>query len=94
MSAGNSWAAEPRIYPLPSTWYAISHLRPTLNYYSQPEARQRLGWANQTIYIIAVGRLVPLKQFPIQQSADPNFINRIIADTAQFSWVNQPVEVG
>ncbi len=52
------------IYPLPNTWYAISHPRPTLNHYSQPAARQRLGWVTNTIYIIAVGRLVPLKQFP------------------------------
>lgn len=29
----------------------------------------------------------------LQQSAEPNFINRIIADTAQFSRVNRPVEV-
>ena len=29
----------------------------------------------------------------LQQSADPNFINRIIADTAQFGRVNRPVEV-
>jgi glycosyltransferase involved in cell wall biosynthesis/LmbE family N-acetylglucosaminyl deacetylase len=52
------------IYPLPKTWYAISHPRPTLTHYSQREARQRLGWVATTIYIIAVGRLVPLKQFP------------------------------
>jgi putative transposase len=30
----------------------------------------------------------------LQQSADPNFINRIIVDTAQFARVNRPVEVG
>ncbi|BAP55543.1 group 1 glycosyl transferase [Thioploca ingrica] len=52
------------IHPLPNTWYAISHPRPILNHYSQLEARQRLGWVASTLYIIAVGRLVPLKQFP------------------------------
>jgi glycosyltransferase involved in cell wall biosynthesis/LmbE family N-acetylglucosaminyl deacetylase len=52
------------IYPLPKTWYTIYHPRPNLTCYSQLEARQRLGWVTSTLYILAVGRLVPLKQFP------------------------------
>ncbi len=52
------------IYPIPSTWYAIPHPRPQLTRYSKEEARHRLGWREDTLYIIAVGRFAPLKQFP------------------------------
>lgn len=51
------------IYPIPSSWYRIVHPLPSLNLYTKAEARQRLGWG-QEIYIIAVGRFAPLKQFP------------------------------
>jgi len=51
------------IYPVPTTWQAIYHPRPVLNTYPKMEARQRLGWATEDIYIIAVGRLIALKQF-------------------------------
>lgn len=52
------------IHPLPKTWYTIYHPCPHLTSYSLAEARQRLGWVSSTLYILAVGRLVPLKQFP------------------------------
>jgi len=52
------------IYPIPSTWQAISHPRPVLNIYPKMEARQGLGWTTEDIYIIAVGRFAELKQFP------------------------------
>jgi LmbE family N-acetylglucosaminyl deacetylase len=60
------------IYPIPPTWNAIPHPRPCLNHYSKEEARQRLGWGNDDLYFIAVGRFAPLKQFPalIQAVAD------------------------
>jgi len=53
------------IYPIPKTWQVISHSCSNLNYYSKPEARQRLGWSTEDIYIIAVGRFIELKQFPV-----------------------------
>ncbi|MEN8217916.1 MAG: glycosyltransferase [Pseudomonadota bacterium] len=52
------------IYPVPTTWQAIYHPRPVLNTYPKMEARQHLGWTQDEIYIIAVGRFVELKQFP------------------------------
>lgn len=52
------------IFPRPATWHSIYHPRPQLNRYSKTEARQRLGWSADEIYLIAVGRLAPLKQFP------------------------------
>jgi len=52
------------VHPIPATWQAIYHPRPVLNSYPKAEARQRLGWATEDIYIIAVGRFAELKQFP------------------------------
>jgi len=52
------------IYPVPTTWHAIYHPKPVLNRYPKSEARQRLGWAQEYLYMIAVGRFAELKQFP------------------------------
>lgn len=52
------------IYPIPSTWYAIHHARPCLNQYPRDTARQHLGWTQDNLYIIAVGRFAELKQMP------------------------------
>lgn len=52
------------IYPRPPHWYTIPHPCPVLNHYSKTRARQQLDWAQDTLYILAVGRLVELKQFP------------------------------
>jgi len=60
------------IYPIPKTWQVISHSCSNLNSYSKPEARQRLGWSTEDIYIIAVGRFIELKQFPVLIQAAAN----------------------
>jgi len=52
------------IYPKPPDWHKVYHPRPVLNHYSKSEARQHLGWAEQELYLIAVGRFAVLKQFP------------------------------
>jgi LmbE family N-acetylglucosaminyl deacetylase len=52
------------IYPQPETWYSIPHICPPLKTYTQKEARQRLNWSQKTLYILGVGRLAALKQFP------------------------------
>jgi hypothetical protein len=44
------------IFPRPATWHSIYHPRPQLNRYSKIEARQRLRWSTDEIYLIAVGR--------------------------------------
>ncbi len=53
------------ISPLPANWYHLVHARPVLNYYYKEEARNRLGWSDDAIYVLAVGRIVPVKQFPL-----------------------------
>ena len=51
------------IYPIPSTWHTITHPLPSLKVYLKEEARRHLGWGKE-VYVIAVGRFAPLKQFP------------------------------
>ena len=52
------------VYPTPKTWQVVYHPRPVLKHYAKNDARQRLAWKPEKIYIIAVGRFVALKQFP------------------------------
>lgn len=51
------------IYPPPATWYRIPHACPTLKRYPKFAARQQLGWKADGVYLLAVGRFAPLKQF-------------------------------
>ena len=50
-------------YPLPTHWAAIPHPNPSLNRRPQSSARSDLGLDQDTFYILAVGRIVPLKDF-------------------------------
>lgn len=61
----NQIAGDLQITPLPENWHSIVHARPSLNLYSRQEARQRLGWDDTAIYILSVGRIAPVKQFPM-----------------------------
>lgn len=61
----NQIAGDLKISPVPKTWYSILHARPLVNQYSRREARYRLGWSTNVIYILSVGRIAPVKQFPL-----------------------------
>lgn len=52
------------IFPLPPHWHAIPHARPDIRLHERQAARKALGWAPDVFCIVAVGRIVPLKQFP------------------------------
>ena len=52
------------VHPIPSHWQVIPHPLPSLTRYTRHEARSRLNWESDAFYIIAVGRLAPLKNFP------------------------------
>jgi glycosyltransferase involved in cell wall biosynthesis len=54
-----------KVAPIPITWRHIYHARPLLNRYSREEARRRLGWQDDVLYVLAVGRIAPVKQFPM-----------------------------
>lgn len=73
------------VYPIPEHWRVIPHPCPGLNHYERRQARDLLGWEPGTCYIIAVGRLAPLKQFPAiveacANLADPRLRLVIIGD--------------
>ena len=46
-------------------WYAIPHARPALTLTDRTTARKQLGWSPDALYVLGVGRLVPLKCFPL-----------------------------
>lgn len=52
-------------YPCPSRWHVIPHAIPRRSLPSREAARQRLGWRDQDLYILAVGRLVAVKNFEL-----------------------------
>jgi glycosyltransferase involved in cell wall biosynthesis len=68
-SSLNQMARDLGVYPMPSEWYAVYHSRPQIKLYKKEDARSRLGWNHQVIYVLGVGRLVPLKQFSMVVSA-------------------------
>ena len=53
------------IHPTPAHWHAIAHPLPTLNAYGRAEARVRLGWPEEDLFILGVGRLATLKRFDL-----------------------------
>lgn len=53
------------IHPLPANWHHLVHARPVVNYYSRKDARKRLDWNESTIYILSIGRIAPVKQYPL-----------------------------
>ncbi len=49
----------------PGHWHAIPHARPALTLSERATARKQLGWSPDALYILGIGRLVPLKRFPL-----------------------------
>lgn len=53
-------------YPLvPNSWHVIYHACPEVNIYHKQEARRQLNWKDQVFYVLSVGRIAPVKQFPL-----------------------------
>lgn len=50
--------------PPPGHWHVVPHPRPELRRYPKDEARAQLGWDRDAFYVLSVGRIVGLKQFP------------------------------
>lgn len=53
------------VHPLPAYWHHLPHARPAVNCYSRKDARNHLGWNESTIYILSIGRIAPVKQYPL-----------------------------
>jgi glycosyltransferase involved in cell wall biosynthesis len=50
---------------LPPGWQAVPHAVPPLELRPKAQARRQLGWAEGRPHVLAVGRLAPLKRFPL-----------------------------
>lgn len=68
-SSLNQLARDFGVYPMPTRWYAVYHSRPQIKLYEKNLARSLLGWDPHLIYVLGIGRLVPLKQFSLVVSA-------------------------
>ena len=64
-SAMKQLALDLNIVCIPTTWQHIYHARPLLNGYSKKKSRQLLNWQDDIFYILGVGRIAPVKQFPM-----------------------------
>lgn len=64
-SAMEQVALDLNIAAIPATWRHIYHARPTLNRYSRKKARRLLGWQDDVFYVLGIGRIAPVKQFPM-----------------------------
>jgi glycosyltransferase involved in cell wall biosynthesis/LmbE family N-acetylglucosaminyl deacetylase len=87
------------VYPIPSHWQVIPHPLPVLTSYTRQEARTRLSWETEAFYIIAVGRLAPLKNFHALVKAcaaldDPSVRLVIIGDGDRTSLLTLADELG
>lgn len=58
-------AKDLQVFPPPHHWRHIYHARPKLNHYQAQEARRLLGWRDDVFYVLGVGRIAPVKQFPL-----------------------------
>lgn len=58
-------ARDLRVFSLPANWRHVYHARPQLNHYEAKEARRLLGWRDDVFYVLGVGRIAPVKQFPL-----------------------------
>jgi glycosyltransferase involved in cell wall biosynthesis len=49
----------------PPHWRVISHARPALPREPKQEARAALGWRDDDFHLLAIGRIAPVKRFPL-----------------------------
>lgn len=54
---------------IPHHWHTIPHARPELSVPRRDDARQQLQWDKEAFYVVAVGRIVPLKRFDLLVAA-------------------------
>lgn len=61
VSAAEQLARDLTIPQVPAHWHVVAHARPVVPALSRAQARSQLGWATESLCVVAVGRLVPLK---------------------------------
>ncbi|MFK5986536.1 MAG: glycosyltransferase [Pseudomonadota bacterium] len=87
------------VYPVPEHWFAIVHPAPIIKPLSYSKSRELLNWKENTFYILAVGRLVPLKQFPLllqacSQLKQKDFYIVILGDGNAEQLYQQALQLG
>jgi glycosyltransferase involved in cell wall biosynthesis len=60
-SAAEQLARDLALPRVPAHWHVVPHARPVVPALSRAQARAALGWSQEGLYVVAVGRLVPLK---------------------------------
>ncbi len=58
-------AQDLRVFPIPANWHHVYHARPDLKRYERNEARRQLNWRDDVFYVLGIGRIAPVKQFPL-----------------------------
>ncbi|MGZ4955525.1 MAG: glycosyltransferase family 4 protein [Methylobacter sp.] len=74
-SAASRLAEDLNCQSIPDTWHTIYHARPNIKCYQKQTARHQLSWSNDVFYILSVGRIAPVKQFPLLIEACANAAN-------------------
>lgn len=60
-SAANQLARDLSLPQVPAHWHVVAHSKPQVPTLSMVDARTQLGWSPHDLYVVAVGRLAPLK---------------------------------
>lgn len=60
-SAAEQLARDLALPGVPAHWHVVPHASPVVPELSREQARAELGWQQEGLYVLAVGRLVPLK---------------------------------
>lgn len=69
-------ASDINISPTPVGWQYIYHAQPDIKRYGRKEARQKLNWNDDVFYVLGVGRIKPIKQFPLLIQACAGLIDK------------------
>lgn len=76
-SALERMAIDAALAQAPATWHVVPHPRPAVRCLDRARARAELGWQPDTLYVIGVGQLVPVKQFDLLVEACAKLATRL-----------------
>ena len=61
----NQLARDLALPSVPPHWHAIPHTTSNLKQQDRDHARYKLGWMQEDLYVLGIGRLAPLKRFDL-----------------------------
>lgn len=68
-AAADALARDLALPLIPAHWYVVPHARPVVAPMDKALARKTLGWQQDWLVVLGVGRLVPLKRFDLLLNA-------------------------